>query len=53
MNTAAFSLTPDGVSADRYINVCDSCMVELYGAMAPLVAKCRRQTKRRESNDKA
>ncbi|MCI8912225.1 MAG: hypothetical protein HFE31_05960 [Clostridia bacterium] len=53
MNTAEFSLTPDGVSADRYINVCGSCMVELYGAMAPLVTKRRRQTKRRECNDKA
>lgn len=52
INQAEFSLTPDGVSPDRFINICSGCMTELYGVIGPIVAQKKRQEKRRKGNDK-
>ena len=52
-NLARVSVTPDGVGAGQYINLCQECMRELYGEIGLLLAPKRKHTKKTTAGDKS
>ena len=45
-NLAKFSVAPEGVGAGQYINLCEECMKQLYGAIGILLAPKRKSRKK-------
>ena len=51
-NLAKFSVTPDGVGAGQYINLCEECMRQLYGEIGTLLAPSRKKSKKTDLGEK-
>ena len=51
-NLAKFSVTPDGVGAGQYINLCEDCMRQLYGEIGVLLAPRRKKSKKTSDGEK-
>lgn len=45
-NLAKFSVAPEGVGAGQYINLCEECMKQLYGAIGILLTPKRKSKKK-------
>ena len=52
-NLADFSVTPDGVGAGQYINLCQDCMRQLYGEIGLLLAPKGKKTKKTATGEKS